>query len=165
LVQTGLRGLGVSRSPMKSDRFDPVCRDEADSSDKDLPTTRFGPKVSRIVRSRRARIREVGQKKNNHLLVVPSTPTRGFTAAVSVFGSSTSRWRAAAKRVWGTPPPKPLNCKVWEIPVGASANHARSRSRPTWALFFPSSTSIVSPFVGCSVRIVSEKQKTLLTSR
>jgi hypothetical protein len=45
---------------MKSDRFDPVSRDEADSSDKGLPTTRFGAKVSRIVRSRRARIREVG---------------------------------------------------------------------------------------------------------
>ena len=35
--------------------------------------------------------------KNKHLLVVYSTPTRGFTAAVSVFR--------------GTPPPKPLNCK------------------------------------------------------
>src|SRR4030095_10158864 len=59
-VLTGLRGLEVSRSTMKSDRFDPVSRDEADSSDKGLPTTRFGPKASRIVRSRRARIREVG---------------------------------------------------------------------------------------------------------
>jgi len=35
--------------------------------------------------------------KNKHLLVIYSIPTRGFTAAVSVFR--------------GTPPPKPLNCK------------------------------------------------------
>jgi hypothetical protein len=35
--------------------------------------------------------------KNKHLLVVYSTPTRGFTAVVSVF--------------MGTPPAKPLNCK------------------------------------------------------
>jgi hypothetical protein len=37
--------------------------------------------------------------KNKHLLVIYSIPTRGFTAAVSVF--------------WGTPPPKPLECKSW----------------------------------------------------
>jgi len=36
--------------------------------------------------------------KNKHLLVIYSIPTRGFTAAVSVFR--------------GTPPPKPLDCKV-----------------------------------------------------
>ena len=36
--------------------------------------------------------------KNKHLLVIYSIPTRGFTAAVSVFR--------------GTPPPKPLNCKI-----------------------------------------------------
>ena len=35
--------------------------------------------------------------KNKHLLVVYSTPTRGFTAVVSVF--------------MGTPPAKPLICK------------------------------------------------------
>ena len=46
--------------------------------------------------------------------MVYSTPARGFTAAVSVFG--------------GTPPPKPLNCKVWENPAGAFARHARTRS-------------------------------------
>jgi hypothetical protein len=34
--------------------------------------------------------------KNKHLLVIYSIPTRGFTAAVSVFK--------------GTPPPKPLEC-------------------------------------------------------
>ena len=36
--------------------------------------------------------------KNKHLLMIYSIPTRGFTAAVSVFR--------------GTPPPKPLNCKI-----------------------------------------------------
>ena len=36
--------------------------------------------------------------KNKHLLVIYSIPTRGFTAAVSVFR--------------GTPPPKPLSCKI-----------------------------------------------------
>ena len=36
--------------------------------------------------------------KHKHLLVIYSIPTRGFTAAVSVFG--------------GTPPPKPLKCKL-----------------------------------------------------
>ncbi len=36
--------------------------------------------------------------KNKHLLVIYSIPTRGFTAVVSVFG--------------GTPPPKPLKCKI-----------------------------------------------------
>ena len=36
--------------------------------------------------------------KNKHLLVIYSIPTRGFTAAVSVFR--------------GTPPPKPSKCKI-----------------------------------------------------
>ena len=36
--------------------------------------------------------------KNKHLLAIYSIPARGFTAAVSVFE--------------GTPPPKPLNCKI-----------------------------------------------------
>ena len=43
--------------------------------------------------------------KNKHLLVIYSIPTRGFTAAVSVFG--------------GTPPPKPLECKFWLNTTGA----------------------------------------------
>jgi hypothetical protein len=43
--------------------------------------------------------------KNKHLLVIYSIPTRGFTAAVSVF--------------IGTPPPKPLDCKIWVLPFGA----------------------------------------------
>ena len=50
--------------------------------------------------------------KNKHLLVVYSTPTRGFTAAVSVF--------------WGTPPPKPLICK-------SVSNHLGARLRARWA--------------------------------
>jgi len=44
-------------------------------------------------------------------LAVYSTPTRGFTAAVSVFR--------------GTPPPKPLICKSVSIRLGA-------RNRPAW---------------------------------
>ena len=44
-------------------------------------------------------------KKNKHLLVVYSTPTRGFTAAVSVF--------------MGTPPAKPLICKSVSNQLGA----------------------------------------------
>ena len=42
--------------------------------------------------------------KNKHLLVIYKIPTRGFTAAVSVFR--------------GTPPPKPLNCKSVLISFG-----------------------------------------------
>jgi hypothetical protein len=38
-------------------------------------------------------------------LVIYSIPTRGFTAAVSVFR--------------GTPPPKPLECKFWLNTTGA----------------------------------------------
>jgi len=43
--------------------------------------------------------------KNKHLLVIYSIPTRGFTAAVSVF--------------MGTPPAKPLECKFWLNTTGA----------------------------------------------
>ena len=43
--------------------------------------------------------------KNKHLLVIYSIPTRGFTAALSVFR--------------GTPPPKPLECKFWLNTIGA----------------------------------------------
>jgi hypothetical protein len=42
-------------------------------------------------------------------LVIYSIPTRGFTAAVSVFR--------------GTPPPKPLNCKSWSNRSGALIGH------------------------------------------
>ena len=50
--------------------------------------------------------------KNKHLLMVYSTPARGFTAALSVFR--------------GTPPPKPLICKSVSIAPGA-------RLRLRWA--------------------------------
>lgn len=43
--------------------------------------------------------------KNKHLLVIYSIPTRGFTAAVSVFR--------------GTPPPRPLICKFVSHHLGA----------------------------------------------
>ena len=43
--------------------------------------------------------------KNKHLLAIYSIPTRGFTAALSVFR--------------GTPPPKPLDCKIWLNTFGA----------------------------------------------
>ena len=43
--------------------------------------------------------------KNKHLLVIYSIPTRGFTAVVSVF--------------IGTPPAKPLKCKVCSNHLGA----------------------------------------------
>ena len=50
--------------------------------------------------------------KNKHLLVIYSIPTRGFTAAVSVFR--------------GTPPPKPLICK-------SVSNRPGARLRSRWA--------------------------------
>jgi hypothetical protein len=43
--------------------------------------------------------------KNKHLLVIYAIPTRGFTAAVSVFK--------------GTPPTKPKECKFWLNTLGA----------------------------------------------
>jgi len=43
--------------------------------------------------------------KNKHLLVIYLIPTRGFTAALSVFR--------------GTPPPKPFDCKIWLNTIGA----------------------------------------------
>ena len=50
--------------------------------------------------------------KSKHLLVVSSTPTRGFTAAVSVF--------------MGTPPAKPLRFK-------SVSNHTRALISNPWA--------------------------------
>jgi hypothetical protein len=56
--------------------------------------------------------------KNKHLLVIYSIPTRGFTAAVSVFSPSTPRVArrsgltlSLSKGFRGTPPAKPLICK------------------------------------------------------
>jgi hypothetical protein len=62
--------------------------------------------------------------KNKHLLVIYSIPTRGFTAAVSVFR--------------GTPPAKPLECKFrlntiralpgerWADPTGGEPRLSRA---------------------------------------
>jgi hypothetical protein len=62
--------------------------------------------------------------KNKHLLVIYSIPTRGFTAAVSVFK--------------GTPPPKPFDCKIrldtsgalfggrWAYPTGGEPRLSRA---------------------------------------
>ena len=60
---------------------------------------------SREIKKGRKRSRAPAHAKNKHLLVIYSIPTRGFTAAVSVFR--------------GTPPPKPLECKFWLDAVGA----------------------------------------------
>ncbi len=62
--------------------------------------------------------------KNKHLLMVYSTPTRGFTAAVSVFR--------------GTPPPKPLKCKIGYNRSGSRdgrlwAHHTGGRPKPAFA--------------------------------
>jgi hypothetical protein len=65
--------------------------------------------------------------KNKHLLVVYSTPARGFTAAVSVFR--------------GTPSKKPLKCKLSFARCGARpagltrAHHVGGRPRPAFARF------------------------------
>src|SRR3989441_1022433 len=50
--------------------------------------------------------------KNKHLLAIYSIPTRGFTAAVSVFR--------------GTPPAKPFNCKIWNKCSGARIGAQRA---------------------------------------
>ena len=50
--------------------------------------------------------------KNKHLLVIYAIPTRGFTAAVSVF--------------MGTPPAKPLKCKAFLFHLGALMSTRRA---------------------------------------
>src|SRR5436190_9706628 len=59
--------------------------------------------------------------KNKHLLVIYSIPTRGFTAAVSVFSPSTGSGLTPSwsRGFLGTPPPKPLECKFWLNTMGA----------------------------------------------
>jgi hypothetical protein len=52
--------------------------------------------------------------KNKHLLAIYGKPTRGFTAVVSVF--------------WGTPPAKPLDCKI--RPDSSGALRCDPRARP-----------------------------------
>ena len=50
--------------------------------------------------------------KNKHLLVIYAIPTRGFTAAISVF--------------IGTPPAKPLDCKIRPNSFGALSRDQRA---------------------------------------
>jgi hypothetical protein len=102
--------------------------------------------------------------KNKHLLVVYSTPARGFTAAVSVFR--------------GTPPPKPLICKSVLIAPGARVRLRWAEStggKPSLSCarirFVPSDIIKTSPdcrslsvhLFGSSFIIRSGKQKTLPT--
>ena len=72
--------------------------------------------------------------KNKHLLVIYSIPTRGFTAAVSVFR--------------GTPPPKPSKCKIrFALPddvIGRSwAHHVGDDSKLVLAKFNLSPEDII----------------------
>jgi hypothetical protein len=52
------------------------------------------------------------QRTNTSCYHLSAIPTRGFTAALSVFG--------------GTPPPKPLNCKSWFNHPGALLSDLRA---------------------------------------
>ena len=105
--------------------------------------------------------------KNKHLLAIYSIPTRGFTAAVSVFR--------------GTPPPKPLECKSWLNTIGAllcdqwaqpiggepRLSCARLNFVSVDIIKMPPSfrSQIVHLSFLHSVMVIEGKQKTLLTSR
>ena len=103
--------------------------------------------------------------KNKHLLVIYSIPTRGFTAAVSVFK--------------GTPPPKPLDCKIWlntsgahfcqrwGHPTSGEPRLSRARFRFVSVDIIKMSPSFRSQIVHLSLSfsVIRGKQKTLLTSR
>ena len=105
--------------------------------------------------------------KNKHLLVIYSIPTRGFTAAVSVFR--------------GTPPPKPLECKFWlntigalfcdrwAYPTGGEPRLSRALSSFVSVDIIEMSPSFRSQIVHLSLlrftSVIQGKQKTLLTSR
>ena len=106
--------------------------------------------------------------KNKHLLAIYSIPARGFTAAVSVFG--------------GTPPPKPLICKIrFALPGGAIshswAHHVGDDSTLVLAKFSLSPEDITwMSLCSCSqivrlssslvyIHVVQGKQKTLLAFR
>ena len=105
--------------------------------------------------------------KNKHLLVIYSIPTRGFTAAVSVFG--------------GTPPPKPLECKFWlstmgalfcnrwADPTGGEPRLSRARFDSVSVDIIEMSPSFRSQIVHLSffhwLMVIQGKQKTLLTLR
>ena len=103
--------------------------------------------------------------KNKHLLVIYSIPTRGFTAAVSVFR--------------GTPPPKPLECKFWlntsgalicrrwAHPTGGEPRLSRARISFVSVDTIKMSPSFRSQIVhlSLSLSVIQGKQKTLLTFR
>jgi hypothetical protein len=105
--------------------------------------------------------------KNKHLLVIYSIPTRGFTAAVSVFR--------------GTPPPKPLECKFWlntigallcdrwAYPIGGEPRLSRTRFSFVSVDIIEMSPSFRSQIVHLSLlrfsSVIQGKQKTLLTLR
>ena len=104
--------------------------------------------------------------KNKHLLVVYSTPTRGFTAAVSVFR--------------GTPPPKPLKCKsvsnrlgarnrsAWAHHVGGMPRHSCASIRLALSDIIKTSRcyrSQIVTFRCCHFTVSFREQKTLLTLR
>ena len=103
--------------------------------------------------------------KNKHLLVIYSIPTRGFTAAVSVFG--------------GTPPPKPLKCKFvsndpgarlrsrWADPTGEKPRLSCIRIRLALSDIIKTSLCYRSQIVAfrcCHLTVSFREQKTLLTS-
>jgi len=103
--------------------------------------------------------------KNKHLLVIYSIPTRGFTAALSVFR--------------GTPPPKPLECKFWLDTSGAlfcdrwteSTGGEPRLSRACFDLVSIDIIEMSSSFrlqivhLSLSLSVIQGKQKTLLTFR
>jgi hypothetical protein len=98
-------------------------------------------------------------------LAIYEIPTRGFAAAVSVFG--------------GTPPPKPLDCKIrlntlgahflerWADPTGGEPRLSRATFIIVSIDIIEMSPSSQSQFIHLSVRvlIIRGKQKTLLALR
>jgi hypothetical protein len=108
--------------------------------------------------------------KNKHLLAIYSIPTRGFTAAVSVFR--------------GTPPAKPLICKSkirlarlddvvfrsWANPTGEAsllvlAKFKLSPEDITWMSFCSCSQIVRLSSLLVHIHVVQGKQKTLLAFR
>ena len=104
--------------------------------------------------------------KNKHLLVIYSIPTRGFTAAVSVFR--------------GTPPPKPLECKIWLNTIWRASLRRDGQNPPVENLGSPAPVLVLCRLTSsrCRLRfvhrsftfrsysslsVIQGKQKTLLT--
>ena len=88
--------------------------------------------------------------KNKHLLAIYAIPTRGFTAAVSVFSPSTPRAArrsgltlSLSKGVRGTPPAKPLICKskIRLVRLGDAAS-GRGQTPPVRLLCSSSPNSV-----------------------